>query len=147
MENFYNGVVTLTNCAAYVPFSFAHAHGKRHDWMMIGAAALCSLLYHGSLAVAPQYSTDLLWADRAAAVATMMHFLYRFASTCPYDAEKGYHATRVMACLGLLCLFIADVLLAMQPTMAWCVLHGVWHICAFFCVRKVQNFIYRAEGK
>lgn len=147
MENFYHLVVALTNGAAYIPLVFARAHNKRLDSAVVAAAAVCSLFYHASLAVAPQYSAELLWCDRVAAIVAVIHFLYFFAATCPCDIERGFHATRVMGGVGLVSLFISDVLLAKKPTLVWCILHGVWHICAFFTVRKLQNFIYRAGQK
>ncbi len=145
MEHFYHVTVAFTNSAAYLPFAFAYARGKTHDWLTIAAAAVWSFAYHLSLAAAPQYSESLLWADRAAATAAVMHFLYRLCAVCPYDVGRALQATWMTAGTGLLCLFVSDVLLAMQPTLAWCLFHGVWHICAFFTARRLQDYVYRAE--
>ena len=145
MEVLYCLVVAVANVAARVPIEYAQDHGKRADAVVLSVAALMSALYHLSPVVAPALSGRLLWADRVAAIFATVHFLYFFGGKCPYDVQRAFHATKVMGGLGLLALFLSDVVLGGEPSFVWCVLHAAWHVCAFLVARRLQGFIYRAK--
>lgn len=147
MEGVYCLVTALTNTAAYVPYMCAHNNNRRMDGILVMTASIFSFLFHISPIFFPFYSTELLWMDRVAAVVTAVHFLYHFAAVCPHDMHRAFAHTYVVTGIGLLCLFLSDVILAMRPSFMWCILHSMWHICAFLTVRKLQFFIYRAQQK
>lgn len=145
MDALYCSVVTFANIAAYVPIKYARENNRRFDALILITAAAMSVLFHMSPVVAPELSEGLLWADRVAAIVAAVHFFYFFGAKCPYDLQRAFHATKVMATLGLVSMFLSEVVLGGTPSFSWCVLHTIWHICAFLTARRLQAFIYRAK--
>jgi hypothetical protein len=138
-------IVALSNVAAILPIKYAHVNNKHVDFIALLVTALASVASHLAPAFFPHLNSELLWVDRVASIAAILHFAAQFFLVCPYDFERAYTSMSVVVGIGLVSLFTAEVLFRGSYSFFWCFFHCVWHGCAFLSARKMQYFIYRVQ--
>lgn len=142
MDKFYQVVVTLANAVAVLPIVNARQHGQRLDSVILGAAALGSIAYHIAPVLFPKHTQNLLWVDRVTSIMAVVRMVYRFYAVCPRRASEAFKDNYWIIINGLVSLFASEVILKKEPSIAWCILHCIWHVSAFLTARNLQNFIY-----
>lgn len=142
---FFCVVVTLSNVVAWLPINYAYVNQKHVDFIALSVTALASIVSHLAPAFFPHLNSELLWIDRVASIAAVIHFAGQFFLNCPFDAKSAYNSMSVVAGLGLFSLFAAEVIFRGTYSFFWCFFHCLWHGCAFLSARKMQYFIYRVQ--
>ena len=138
-------VVTLSNVVALLPINYAYANQRHVDFIALAAAMGASVISHIAPVLFPHLNTELLWFDRVASIAAVLHFIGQFYLICPHEFKRAYSSMSVVVLLGLFSLFASEVIFRGTHSFFWCFFHCVWHGCAFLSARKMQYFIYRVQ--
>ena len=143
-------IVTITNLAALPTIQFAYSKSMYLDGILIFFAMIGSILHHISATnrgldpiLFVEYSNELLWFDRIAAVLAISRILYLVYIYNLYNTATN--ADFFLVFVTLSCLFYSDVILRINKIftdqLRYCAIHSAWHILAFICAKQVLSYV------
>lgn len=136
-----NIVVTATNLFGLA--AIYESKGNVLNMIVFTFSCIASVLYHGSKHPfplwLPEYTIYLLWIDRMAAACAIIRSLYLIITTQDVLRVLFYHGydAKAITIVGLLGLFISDVILQSELSWPYVISHSIWHICAFLMAANI----------
>jgi hypothetical protein len=134
MENLF---VTATNLYSLVAIRAAINNGKICDALIIGSAALASIIYHlsetkhnmRSLCFQSHTATTLN-VDRTLAIVNVLYF------ACKYGRQMFTREILSIGALGFLAMLVSESQHVVKLPMKiekplYMITHPIWHLCAF----------------